>query len=320
MSAASTIFVLVGRAQIPPKEAIEADSTGIVLLDEGIEPHPLASGVYLGHGIVLTNWHVATYAAILGWEDFELAPEDQLLTYEIGDHSNSLVHSWICLVEPDFRSPHAPNPPYQISPTDKDNCIPYNLTQRQAFRPSNSDLPLLMPTAPLEQLIFLDRTIELAIVKLDPQKLAETKISPPCLSRVPVQRGDLLTIHSHVGGQYPAVTAIATVKDDQPKLLVDPDPRVPTQKRYAAMSIIALVPPAQANSVGPGSSGGPVFNQRGELVGLVWTGKYLEDGSTEVWITPTSMWLPRLQQANLPDKDLNQVLETPCPAVKRDEG
>ncbi|MBE9125913.1 MULTISPECIES: S1 family peptidase [unclassified Coleofasciculus] len=321
MGAASSILVvLAGRAQIPSKveaDVVEADSVGVLLLgsDAESEPYyPLASGVYLGRGIVLTNWHAATYAALLLLEDIELKPTDELLTYKMGDRSNSLIYSWICLAQTNTDTLKPPNSPYWISPTDADNCIPYNLTPWQAFRPSEPN-QAPMPTAQFEELLFLNRSMELAIVKLDPQDLAKIEISPPCLSKVPVKKGETLTVQSHVGGRYPAVTVTAIVKDDQPQLRVDPDPRVPVDKRYAAMSIIATLPADQSNSVGPGSSGGPVFNQRGELVGLVWTGQYLDDGTMEVWITPTSSWLPLLEQEKVPDEDLRQVVEAPCPAI-----
>ncbi|NEP57278.1 MAG: trypsin-like peptidase domain-containing protein [Symploca sp. SIO2G7] len=325
ISTASSLFVLVGQNRISPKEAVqdtvevvEVDSTGILHIrpDESAESLTLGSGsgVYLGHGIVLTNWHIATYAALLLWGEFDLPAEEQLLTYEIGDVDNLLADSWICPVEFNFDSQNTDDQMYEVSPTRNDDCIPYDLTQWITFKPSTPESSLSITPVPLEQLLFVDRDLELAIVKLDAAELAETPITPPCLSTVPIKRGEAVTIQSHVAGVYPAVTVTATVKDEQPKLLLDPDPRIPIENRYAAMSIVATIPAEEAGKVGPGSSGGPVFNEQGNLVGLVWTGQGLADGSQEVWFTPTLSWLPLLEQAKIPDDDLRKVLDTPCPA------
>ena len=318
LSTASSLFVLVGRAQVPTKEVIEVDAAGILYIqpDELAESPPLGSGsgVYLGHGIVLTNWHIATYAALLLWGEFDLPPNEQLLSYELGDVSNSLVDSWICRVRLNFNLTNIDEKIYEVSPRRNNGCIPYDLTQWLTFKPSTTDSSWSINPVPLEQLLFVDRDLELAIVKLDTQELEETKVTPPCLSTVPVKRGESVTIQSHVGGTYPAVTVTAIVQDEQPKLRLDPDLRIPLENRYTAMSIVATIPAEEADKVGPGSSGGPVFNEQGNLVGLVWTGQGLEDGRQEVWFTPTFSWLPLLQKAKIPDDDLRKVLDTPCPA------
>ncbi|NET58471.1 MAG: trypsin-like peptidase domain-containing protein [Symploca sp. SIO2E6] len=319
ISTASSLFVLVGQAHIPPKkfvEVVDINATGILQIrpDQSAEFPPLGSGsgVYLGHGIVLTNWHIATYAALLLWGEFNLSPEEQLLTYELGDVTNSLVDSWICPGNFNLETHNTDDQMYEVSLTKDDSCIPYDLTQWITFKPSTPDGSLSINSVPLEQLLFVDRDLELAIVKLDADELAETPITPPCLSTVPVQRGEAVTIQSHVAGIYPAVTVEAIVRDAQPQLLLDPDPRIPQENRYQAMSIIATIPAEQADTVGPGSSGGPVFNEQGHLVGLVWTGQELADGSKEVWFTPTLSWLPLLEQAKIPDDDLRKILDTPC--------
>lgn len=308
----SLLLVLVSQAQ-PPSQ--NADAVGIVLLKpEGERIYePIGSGVYVGKGIVFTNWHIATNAALLILEGVDFKNEDQLLTYQVGSRENSRVNNWICSIAPSSNPSNSNQPTYRISSTNTDNCIPYNLTKWQAFRPSiSTSAP--MPTIEIEQLLFLNRDLEVAVVKVNPQEFNQLKISPPCLETQPVKKGEKLIIKSHAYGRYPAITVTATVQDDQPKLLIDPDTRVPEKNRYAAMSIIATLPTNAGDAVGPGSSGGPVFNQKGKLVGLVWTGQDLPDGTKEVWITPASAWISQLQRSRIPDEDLNKVLNESCPA------
>lgn len=311
LSAVCSFFLIVAsQAQTPTRSNTEA--VGIVLLspDRKSNYDPIGSGIYLGQGIILTNWHIANNAALLILEGVDFKNEDQILNYQVGN-GDSRIDNWICDLE-STNSSQNEQTEYTISTENTEDCIPYNLTKWQAFRPSNQNRSASMPSVPIEELLFLNRDLEVAVAKLNPQKLEQLKISPPCIETKPIKIGENLIVKSHAYGHYPAIKAIATVKTDRPMLLTDPDPRVPVKNRYAAISIIATLPQNQADAVGPGSSGGPVFNQQGNLVGLVWTGQDLPDGTKEVWITPASVWLPQLQQAGIPDRDLEKVLHSSC--------
>ena len=311
LSAVSSFFFILASPAQPPSPP-NTEAVGIVLLspERKSDYEPIGSGIYLGEGIMLTNWHIANNAALLILEGVDFKNEDQILNYQVGN-GDTRIDNWICEIE--FGNTSGSNQAeYRISTENTENCIPYNLTKWQAFRPSNQNRSPSMPTVPIEELLFLNRDLEVAVAKLNPQELERLKVSPPCLETKPIKIGEKLIIKSHAYGHYPAITVTATVKNDKPMLRIDPDPRVPVKNRYAAMSIITTLPSNQSDAVGPGSSGGPVFNQQGNLVGLVWTGQDLPDGTKEVWITPTSVWLPRLQQAGIPDRDVEKVLHTTC--------
>ncbi|PYQ62095.1 MAG: hypothetical protein DMF53_13835, partial [Acidobacteria bacterium] len=203
------------------------------------------SGVYLGHGLMLTNQHVALL---------------------LSEESSFLVPAW-----------------------------------RHLWHTLD---------AGVRKVVYLDRDIELGIVELQPSMLNIARVATPCLSTRPLQRGDTLRVTSDVHGTFPPVAATLVVSEARPLMRLDPDPR--ELNPYSAMTIIATLSAEQAKLVGKGSSGGPVLNDKGELVGLAWTGRESGEGSSEVWITPVSAWLSRLQAAEIP-KDVSQrVLGAKC--------
>lgn len=164
--------------------------------------------------------------------------------------------------------------------------------------------------ASVEQTVFLDRDIELGIVKLKPSMLDLVGVVTPCLSTQPVKRGEILRVTSSAHGKFPPAPALLVVSDARPLMRLDPSPRGGSP--YSAMTIIATLSADQSTFVGPGSSGGPVLNEDGELVGLVWTGRGLGHSSAEAWITPVSSWLRRLEKAEIPEDVLQVILGARC--------
>lgn len=162
----------------------------------------------------------------------------------------------------------------------------------------------------IQKVIYLNRDIDLGIVKLQPSMLNLVGLGTPCLSTHPVKQGDVLRVSGNAHGKYPPVSAALVVSDALPRMRLDLDPG--DGNPYSAMTIVTTISADQANLVGHGSSGGPVLNDDGELVGLVWTGHRLEDGSAEVWITPVSAWLSQLQAAEIPKDDLQAILDAKC--------
>lgn len=168
--------------------------------------------------------------------------------------------------------------------------------------------------APIQEVVYLDRDLDLGIARLGSSLLNVVKVPTPCLSPRPLRQGEQLRVASAVRGELPLVPATLAVRDARPAMLLDPDSRMPPSSRYAAMSVVATLPASEAGRVGPGSSGAPVLNDKGELVGLVWTGQPLPDGSTEVLITPVSAWLTKLSSSNIAKDVLADVLAAQCGA------
>jgi hypothetical protein len=166
---------------------------------------------------------------------------------------------------------------------------------------------------PIQEVFYLNRNLELALVRLRPSFLNVARVDTPCLSTRALKQGETLTVISSAYGAFPPISATLVVRDARPLMRLDPYENERPEDRYSAMTIIAMISADQANRVGPGSSGAPVLNRQGELVGLVWTGRDFNlDGPAEVWVTPVSSWLKELQAADLPKDVLQVILDARC--------
>ena len=170
------------------------------------------------------------------------------------------------------------------------------------FSLSTNDLFPISVDIPIEKVLFSNRDIELALVRLTrpfENSHACTKI---CLSRTPVKNGDYLTIISSPNGYYPPESVSVLITDDQARMRPGSDPSMNTSKQYSVITVVGLASDDKAQLVAPGSSGGAVLNKEGALVGLLWGRNLLKNGNVEAWITPASEWSDQLNKSGTPGK------------------
>ena len=174
---------------------------------------------------------------------------------------------------------------------------------------------------PVSRVVYESLDLDLAILELrmpslDQDSLAsrDLKGRTLCLSDSPLRAGDSLTVFSSpsaLGSRLASAQVI--VKDAKPAAREDIDSRIPEEERITVTTVTTTPVATHDFSVGPGSSGGAVLDERGNLVGLVWTGEFLPDGSlSEIWITPVMSWFRDIEEAGLPEDDLQAILGLRC--------
>jgi S1-C subfamily serine protease len=178
------------------------------------------------------------------------------------------------------------------------------------FSLATKDLLFKSIDIPIEKVLFSNRDIELALVRLARPVENSHGYARICLSKTPVKKGDYLTIISSPHGYFPPETASVVITDDRARMYPDSDSSMSTSKR--TFTIVGLVSDYKTTSVAPGSSGGAVLNKKGELVGLVWGRNLLKNGDVEAWITPVSAWPDQLKKIDISDNDRQIIFGMFC--------
>jgi hypothetical protein len=274
-----------------------------------------ASGVYLGDGILLTNWHVASGTYGLLSTGLDLPSEYDLTEYERGETDETFADNWICPT--DINTPRnylynlEQTRQYRIEQDNQGNCTPQKNIHERFFRLSQAGWLADAPVLPVVDLLYANRDYDIAVLLIDDSTLSEASLDEPCISDRPLTEGDGVTIVGHPTGTYPAVSTRAVITDATPQMLQDPDPNIAPDYRFSAYTVIAQ-PLTDANTVTYGSSGSPVYNAHGHIVGIIWTGENPGRGGSPVWLSPASVWLPVLREAEIEHAGLERILSQGC--------
>lgn len=161
----------------------------------------------------------------------------------------------------------------------------------------NSNYPDII--VPIDSVVYANKDIDLAFLEVEDSILDSiTTDYPKMIFNNKFSLNDTLIAITSPGSTKFALTAVNLVVVDldiYPRL--DPDPRMEENEKIIVNSLVTHVISDHKELIGPGSSGGPVFNKSGHLVGLVWTGNDLSDGTREVWVTPTTGWLQPIKNS-----------------------
>jgi hypothetical protein len=237
---------------------------------------PPAFGVYLGHGLVLTNWHPWTLDGDFYTSDAPpLDPSRQVPQYDAdgkNDPGEDLLTAADC----------AGN--WQALAEAGPDCIPFARIEGAGFRFPGLDAA---EPVPILNLVYASRQRDIALFEVDPLAVEARGVQPARLSMVPpMLRHPVTAVYQYPDGQ--PVTASSTIQIGTPTLLPQTDGR-----RLGGPWRVSSLWMSTLNPVPPGS---PVFCQTtGDLLGLAWRSG---DDPADTWITPASVWAHDLYAAN----------------------
>jgi hypothetical protein len=263
--------VLSGYAQ---KSTPEVTALAAIVFP-GVKGAPSALGVYLGHGLVLTNWHPWTQdGRFFADTDSALPPGRQLHEYDddgTADPGESLLSladcggAWVPAEGADAA------------------CVPFARIEGAGFIfPLVGDTPETAPV-PVDRLIYSSRAFDIALFAVDSLAVEARGVQPARLSMV--QPGtELPVLVAYQLPEQPADVAPLMLETGSSSLLPALDQR--------ALAGPWRVPSLVMNAAAP--DGSPIFDRESrDLIGLAWR----TEGS-KTWITPAAIWFHDLYAAN----------------------
>ncbi|MBN1562874.1 MAG: M1 family metallopeptidase, partial [Anaerolineae bacterium] len=237
---------------------------------------PAQFGVYLGHGLILTNWHPWT-----------------LDGHIYADKKRTLAASW------------------QVTHYDDDGVSdPGEWLLDRIGRIAGAGVTIPGDTAndplPVERLIYADRATDIALFTVDAATIEARGAIPAQLSAY-LPESNLLSAEAPVwiatASDQGAAAVAGTLTTSNPELLpASEDRRLDGPWQVWSLRLTA---PEQI------PDGSPIFAaENSDLIGLVWRA---EEGITPGahWVTPTAIWLHDLYAANeaIQNADLAAVLQ-----------
>lgn len=244
----------------------------------------LGSGVYVGDGHVLTNWHVC--ALPLFDESLDDTRDHLRYFHAPGDGGAPLVEG---LAPDSYYCPVSGATPedldYTVSATDTGGCA--RVVDLEAKRLAFTRIGV---EAPAGRMRFADWTIDTCLLEVDADTRAQLDgtLEPLTLDLDPVTVGQEVVVAGHNTDGINQVGVDACRVIAAPALIVDPDPIAPSPLEVPSFAI-------DCRRLEHGSSGSPVFDAAtGRLLGLVWTGVDLGTAEVRVYVTAISEWRARL--------------------------
>lgn len=247
----------------------------------------VGSGVYLGDGILVTNWHLAISSAKLGAFN-GLDPALFVRHFNAGDpDSEAALGQYYCSTDGGF----------ELRDADPEAlCEPVDLAQTHGY---TLDVPAGASFRPA-RLLYANMELDLAIVEVDVADASGVDLGalePLKLASEVPPSGARVNVLTYPGGGR-LTSEACTVLSDTVEPLADPATEFPS---------ILVVPSftAECFTVAGGSSGGGAFDADGRLIGLVWTG----DGRGAALFSAVAGWRAYL------DNPERQTTDTQLEAV-----
>jgi hypothetical protein len=247
----------------------------VAIMFPGVKSAPSSFGVYLGHGLVLTNWHPWTQdGRFFAETNPPISPSRQVRTYDddgMADPGEYLLDMADC------------DGTWVPTESADPSCVPF-----ARFSGAGFIFPLMGDTSaadpiPVARLIYASRDDDIALFAVDALAVEARGVQPARLSMIP-PAASLPILAAYQIPDQPATTAPLSLATVTPTLLPTVEGRDFSDPwRVWSFTVDTSLP-----------DGSPIFDRAsGELIGLAWRA-----GDSQTWITPTSRWFHTLCAAN----------------------
>lgn len=281
-----------------PMEVVELARTSI-----HFDGQISGSGVYVGDGLVLSNWHVVVASAIYDNMAHALGTDipsaDYLTTYTEGQPSSMPVAGAIspddvyCLTASTAsvaaRYQRLDRDTYERPPGDT-LCTPVLSIELQRAWPTwfAAGFPSPDASLPLPRLAWTDMALDLSISRIPTGSITAYAGELPHIPvgfDAPLAADQLVWVIGYPASilsriERHAVIELCRIVDPEVRSVRDPDRQNPSELEVPSFTI-------DCASIEPGSSGSPVIDvETGVLLGLVWTEDFFGYG----YVSAASAW------------------------------
>lgn len=289
----------IAATPVPQSSAPIPFSALAAIVFPGVKSAPAQYGVYLGYGLVLTNWHPWTLDGRDYTADWpSLSPSRQVPLYDDdgrADPAEDLLVGSLC-----DGVWSAPEPGTQ-------GCVPFARIQGAGVLFPAAGDTLETPPVPIDRLIYASREHDIALFAISALAADMRGVTPATLSlALPGAEQDA------VG---PSIAADGSLGSSSTTFLTSTPHLLPEAGSFS-LTGPWRVPSLILSGSALIAEGGPVFDAvTGHLLGLTWrAGSSSEESQT--WVTPAALWAQALFAANdaIASRDLAAVLAAATPA------